>query len=287
MNKIHNPKELKIGIICGNSNYPLLVARACMEKHIRFCLLFLKDCVDLNGFDELHVPSLEVNLGEISKALNFFHENEVTEVVFAGGVKRPNFNKLSLDKKGASWMLKLGKAVFSGDDALLRKLSSLLEEEGFKILAGTDLLDDVFVKNGVFSRYHPSESDHEDIKKGFEVAKAIGKMDIGQSVVVCDGIILGVECVEGTDALIDRCAQLRKSDHGGILVKVSKPQQDYRLDLPTIGIDTINRLNKNGFCGVAVEAGKCIVINKKAVIEQVDDFSMFFCGYGFDFTRSS
>ncbi|GHU12249.1 hypothetical protein FACS189449_05580 [Alphaproteobacteria bacterium] len=267
-----------VGIICGNSNYPLLVARACVERNIRFCLLLLKDCVDLDGFDELRVPYIRINLGEISKALNFFHENEVTEVIFAGGVKRPNFSGLSLDKKAASWVLKLGKAIFSGDDALLRKLSSLLEEEGFKILAGTDLLDDVFVKNGVLSKRHPSESDHEDIKKGFEIAKAIGKMDIGQSVIICDGITLGVECIEGTDALIDRCAQLRKSDHGGILVKVSKPQQDCRLDLPTIGVDTINRLNKNDFSGVAVEAGKCIVINKKSVIEQVDNFSMFFCG---------
>ncbi|MDR2681873.1 MAG: UDP-2,3-diacylglucosamine diphosphatase LpxI [Holosporaceae bacterium] len=289
MNTKKNPDEC-IGIICGSGCYPRLVAQACAAKGVEFCLLFLKGCAsdlksETSGFcsQEMFsansaVPSLSVGLGEIAKALDFFHRNGVTEIIFAGSVKRPNFHEISLDKKGASWLLKLGKTIFAGDDALLKKISELLEQEGFKIRAGTDLLGDVFVQNEVLSFRRPSESDYADIGRGLEVARAIGNLDIGQAVIVCDGLVLGVECVEGTDVLIERCAPLRKTGTGGILVKASKPQQDYRLDLPTIGPKTIVALGRHHFSGVAVEAGKCIVIDKKSVIEQINNYSMFFYG---------
>lgn len=274
----------RVCIICGGGRYPRLVAQACSTKGIDFCLLFLKSGSTNskrllpNEFSNFDVPSLAIGFGEIAKALDFFHCNGVSEIIFAGDVERPNFHEISLDKKGLSWLLQLGTAIFSGDDALLKKLSDLLEAEGFKVRAGTDLLDDIFVPNEVLSKCHPSESDSADINLGLEAAAAIGNLDIGQAVVVADGLILGIECLEGTDALIERCAFLRKTETGGILVKASKPQQDYRLDLPTIGPKTIDILSRHRFSGVAVEAGKCIVIDKKTVIEQINSCSMFFCG---------
>jgi DUF1009 family protein len=202
----------------------------------------------------------------------------VDKVIFAGAVIRPNFKELSLDRKGASWLLNLGKSVFSGDDALLRSIAELVEKEGFTVTAGTDFISDIFVQSGMLSVVHPTESELHDAQKGFGAAKILGNLDIGQSVVVHDGIILGVECAEGTDELIRRCAKLRKSSCGGVLVKASKPSQDSRFDLPTIGVDTINRLHECNFSGVAIEAEKCIVVNKKFTLEQVNDFSMFFIG---------
>ena len=103
-------------------------------------------------------------------------------------------------------------------------------------------------------------------------------MDIGQSVIVCEGDILGVECVEGTNELIKRCAKLRKQKSGGVLVKASKPQQDRRLDLPTVGLETFENLRLNDFSGLAVESKNCIVLDKDELIKQFDDFSMFFVG---------
>jgi len=278
-----NKDEKKcIGIICGGGNYPKLVAQACIEKEIDFCMLLLKGfsdaSLDINQDSKNYKGTLSVKLGDIGVSLDFFRKNNVDKIVFVGDVKRPNFNELSLDKKGASWLLKLGKAIFLGDDALLKAIAKLANEEGFEIIAGTDLLEDIFVSNGIFTNKYPTEAEIFDIKIGFNAAKNLGILDIGQSVIVHDGLVLGVECVEGTDNLIERCAKLRKSSRGGVLVKTSKPQQDQRLDLPTVGENTINLLNVNGFSGFIIESKKCIVINKKSIIKQANDFSMFFGG---------
>lgn len=271
-----------IGIVCGCGDYPKLVAQACIERNLDFCMLILNGFVD--SYVQISQDSkncrdvLTVKLGDIRSSLSFFHKNNVTNIIFAGAVKRPNFNELSLDKKGASWLLKLGRAIFSGDDALLKAIAKLLNEEGFNIISGTDFLEDIFISNGIVTDRYPTEAEIFDIKAGFNAAKSLGSLDIGQSVIVHDGLVLGVECVEGTDALIERCAKLRKSAQGGVLVKTSKPQQDQRLDLPTVGVNTINQLNINGFFGLIVESEKCIVIDKKSIIKQANDFSMFFGG---------
>ncbi|MDR1375304.1 MAG: lipid-A-disaccharide synthase [Holosporaceae bacterium] len=265
-----------IGIVCGGGEYPLLVAQACSKKNLNFCLIFLEEFCDQRGWPLS--KKLSIKLGEIGKAVDFFHKNDVEKVIFAGYVKRPNWSNLSLDEKGRKWLLKLGKSIFAGDDALLRSISDLLQQEGFKLVSGADMLDDIFLGEGVFSLRKPSESNVADIKTGFESAKKLGAQDLGQSCVIFHGKVLGTEDVSGTNALIKRCAKLRKSSSGGILVKTSKPQQDNRLDLPTIGIDTIKELQAHGFEGIAVEANKCIILNKKAVIDYANEAGMFVVG---------
>jgi DUF1009 family protein len=276
-----NVKDSCLGIICGGGDYPLLVARACLKKNINFCLLFLREDVSdvlANLRDYKKIPTLSVKMGDVGRAIDFFRENNVRQLVLAGHVARPNFNDLALDKKGASWLLKLGKSIFAGDDSLLKRLSQLLEEEGFEVIAGTDLIDDVFLSEGTVTEVCPDEFDMSDIRRGFEVAKVIGNLDIGQSIIIHQGLIIGVECVEGTDALIDRCASLRKSS-GGVLVKASKPLQDYRMDLPAVGLNTVQRLHEHKFAGLAVETEMCIVLNKKLVVEQFNNFGMFLYCY--------
>ena len=268
-----------IGIICGSGSYPKLVAAVCMEKNLDFCMLFVNDNCNRSDFaDYRNAPSLSVDIGKIGTALDFLHKHDVNKIVFAGGVKRPNFKQLALDAKGASWLLKLGKSVLLGDDALLSALAKLLQQEGFEVIAGTDLIGGAFVQAGVLSSKQPAENDFSDIKIGVEAARNIGLLDIGQSVIVHDGLVLGVECVEGTDQLIERCALLRKSETGGVLVKMSKPQQDNRLDLPTVGPNTIDLLHAHKFSGVAVESGKCIVIDRRSVLQKANDFSIFMYG---------
>lgn len=270
-----NDLKNRIGIIYGDGNYPKRVVQSCLDKKIPCCIIFVGEiCEEFTS----KVPFMPTKIGKIGSAVKFFHEHNVNKVVFAGAIKRPNFKELSLDAKGASWLLKLGKSIFAGDDVLLRAISNLLCDEGFEIVSGTDLIDDIFMDSGVFSKRNPTKSEWIDIKKGFEVAKTIGSLDIGQSVIVCEGDILGVECVEGTNELIKRCAKLRKQKSGGILVKASKPQQDRRLDLPTVGLKTFENLQLNGFSGLAVESESCIVLDRDELIKQFDDFSMFFVG---------
>jgi DUF1009 family protein len=222
------------------------------------------------------VPTLSVDIAKTGAIVDFLHEQNVDRVIFAGSVKRPNFGSLLPDKKGASWLMRLGKFAFSGDDALLCAVAQLAAEEGFEIISGTELTDEFFVPPGTFSRRRPTAAELSDIEKGLEAARTLGKADIGQSIIVCDGEILGTECAEGTDELIGRCAKLRKTDSGGILVKACKPQQDRRFDLPTVGADTVEKLHAGRFSGIAIESGQCIVIDKNVFLKLIDEAGMFF-----------
>lgn len=263
-----------LGIICGGGNYPKLVAKACSQHGYDFCLLFVGEYKQ-KAF--VNVPVLSVNFGEVQRMLDFFRENKVEKVVFAGSMKRPDFSKLNLDQKGKSWLLKLGKSILKGDDGFLRSLESLFNEEGFEVVAGTDLLKDVFLNAGVYSNIKPSEKDLRDIEIGFWAAKKLGEQDVGQGVIVFNGSVLCREDSEGTDKLIERAAKERKS--GGALVKVCKPQQDVRFDLPTVGPETIEKLHQHDFSGLAIEAGKCIVIDKERMTELANRYNMFFTSF--------
>ncbi len=281
--------EGRVGIICGSGFYPKIAAAACIEKGLDFCLIFINGISSYQDFffaddsvvmDPISVKHTTLHLGEIGTAINFFQSNNVKQIIFSGAVKRPDLRQLKLDSKGKQWLAYLGAKIFGGDDCLLHALSELVESEGFKIISGTELIDKnkIFLSEGTHSRQFPSKNDLHDIEIGIKAAKTIGALDIGQSVVVHDGLILGVECIEGTNELIKRCAALRKTERGGVLVKMSKPQQDVRVDLPTIGPETINLLSEKHFAGLAVEAEKCIVVDKRVVIEKVNNASLFLRG---------
>ncbi|MDR1334564.1 MAG: lipid-A-disaccharide synthase [Holosporaceae bacterium] len=261
-----------ICIVCGGGNYPRLVARACVEKELGFCLLFLNGLCGSENWPD--VPCATISFGEIQKAIDFLKQHAVKKIVFAGKVERPNFDQIFLDKKARYWLLQLGKAICSGDDALLRGVADLIQREGFEVISGTDLLSDVFLATGIFSKRKPSRADCKSIDIGIAAAKELGLSDEGQSVVVCGKEVVGKEDSAGTNALLERCgAELKK--RGGILVKISKPQQDDRFDLPTIGVETIEMLHSNGFHGVALEANKCLVIHREEVIKRANELHIF------------
>lgn len=286
---LNNYKKDCIGIICGKGLYPKLMVMKCLEKNLDFYLVFINGTSSYEKFIEMHVDGfsifnfnnlkfISVNLGEVGAIIEFFHKFHVNKVVFSGAVQRPNFKQLKLDRKGSLWLLKLGKKIFCGDDELLKALAILMEKEGFEVIAGTDFIEDIFVSSINLTNVSPTESEWYDIKIGIQAARTLGSIDVGQSVIVHDGLVLGVECVEGTDELIKRCAILRKSSRGGTLVKMSKPQQDIRIDLPTIGAETIDLLGVNNFSGVAVEAKRCIVLDQQSILKRANEFSIFVCG---------
>lgn len=269
-------------IICGGGFYPFLIAQECIRRKINFCLIFL------NGFyrsdyDWPKVDSIAVNLGEVGVALKFLKKNNVDTIILAGNVSRPQFSNLSLDSVGAKWLAKLGMSAFLGDDALLKSISNLLQEEGLTVVSGTDFLEDVFLENKIYTKRIPSVDEWNDIKIGFIKAKKLGERDIGQAIVIKNGEVIKEEDEKGTEQLINLSFNLKKNSDGGVLVKVSKPQQDLRIDLPTIGVDTIYQLHKNKFSGVAVESGKCIVLNKDEVIAQANTYNLFLVGCDLNF----
>lgn len=215
-----------------------------------------------------------VRLGAIGGAIDALRAAGCREVVFAGAVKRPSLLSLGLDGRGAKLFAKLGTSVL-GDDRLLTFLVKELEGEGLSVVGADDVLAGLLVEAGTLSRTAPDEVASVDISFGFEVARTVGALDVGQAVIVQQGVVLGVEGVEGTNALIARCGELAREGPGGVLVKVKKPSQDRRVDLPTIGIDTVHAAARGGLRGIAIEAGATLVLHRDDVIHAADEAGLF------------
>lgn len=215
-----------------------------------------------------------VRLGAVGSAIDALRDAKCREVVFAGAIKRPSLLNLGLDGRGAKLFAKLGKAAL-GDDRLLTVLVEELEGEGLSVVGADDVLAGLLVEAGTLGRFAPDELASVDISLGLEVAKAVGALDVGQAVIVQQGVVLGVEGVEGTNALIARCAELAREGPGGVLVKVKKPTQDRRVDLPTIGVDTVHAAARAGLRGIAIEAGATLVLHREDVVCAANEAAIF------------
>ncbi len=215
-----------------------------------------------------------VRLGAIGDAIDALRHAGCGEVVFAGAVKRPSLLNVGLDGRGAKLYARLGKAAL-GDDRLLTILVNELECEGLRVIGADDVLASLLVEEGTLGRHEPDELAAIDIALGLDVAKAVGALDVGQAVVVQQGVVLGVEGVEGTDALITRCAELAREGRGGVLVKIKKPGQESRVDLPTIGADSVRAAARTGLRGIVIEAGGTLVLHRDEVVGAADEAGLF------------
>ena len=265
----------KLGIIAGGGNLPKKIIQACQQtKRDHFVIGFEgmtdPDCVEKS-------PHYWSSLGQINATLEKFKEENVTEVVFAGRIERPSFSALKMDKRAASLLAKAALRGF-GDNAVLTLIIEEIEKDGFKVVAAQDLLDDLLAPEGSLGQIEPDAQALSDIKKGQEISTQMSPMDIGQSVVVQEGMVLGIEAIEGTDALIDRCATVKRDGVQGILVKMRKVGQDNRADLPTIGPETLKKAKAAGLRGIAIEARGTIIINKDEVIDYANKSNMFVVG---------
>lgn len=224
------------------------------------------------------IPHTWVHLGQVGKALNFLKQHEITHVIFAGGVTRPGFSSLIPDWKGVQWLSKISyKQV--GDDGLLRQILSLFEEEGYQAISSKDYLPDILVNKGVLGEIEPSSEDLKDLEKGRMILNALDDYDVGQAIIVQQGVILGIEAYEGTKNLILRCGEMKLESGGGVLVKKVKSNQSRLVDLPTIGIDTIYQLKEAGLKGLALEADGCQILHKEEVIKAANESNLFIIGF--------
>ena len=174
-------------------------------------------------------------------------------------------------------LAKIKNVSGKGDNALLSLLVNELENENFKVIGADELLKSN-VPIGLIAENEPSTNDSKDIKIGLGVVNAMGKLDVGQAAVVEEGLVLGVEAIEGTDALLRRCSGLKRETKGGVLVKLKKPNQEERIDLPTIGINTIKLASKIGLNGIAIHANHSIIIDRDKVIEEANRVGLFILG---------
>ena len=219
-----------------------------------------------------------MRLGEVGKGLEELRRAGVEDVVMAGSVRRPSLSDLKPDFKGAALLAKVaGRAL--GDDSLLSAVIGEIEREGFRVVGVDSILKGLVAASGPLGRHLPDTGAERDIARGFQVARVLGAADVGQAVVVQEGIVLGLEAVEGTDALLERCALLRREGPGGVLVKAKKPRQERRADLPTIGAATVKNAHAAGLRGIAVEFGHALIIDKPAVSALADELGLFVVGH--------
>jgi DUF1009 family protein len=268
-----------LGIIAGSGELPRVLIRACAELERPYFVLALQDAVDAETIELAGAAHATIRLGAIGKAMEALRAHAVNEVVLAGKVTRPKLSTLRPDLKGAKLLARIGSQLLSGDNELLAGIVEFLEEEGFKVSGADDVVRDLLAPEGMIGSIYPDKRAQGDIEIGARIARAIGALDIGQAVIVQNGQVLGVEAVEGTDALIARCTALKPEPSGGVLVKVKKPQQEKRVDLPTIGIATVERVAECGFAGIAIEAGASLIVNRREVAKRADVLGIFLVGF--------
>lgn len=265
----------KLGIIAGAGELPLRAIEACRENDRPFFVLALEGNADpalVTG-----VPHAWIRLGAAGTGLRILREQGVEELVMVGGVRRPSLTSLRPDWRVAKLFARIGYRAL-GDDGLLSAVIKELEIEGFRVVGIESILGSALMPEGPLGNLLPDEIARVDIDYGIRAARTLGSLDIGQAVVVQQGIVLGVEAIEGTDALLARCATLRREGPGGVLVKVAKPGQERRADLPAIGRQTVHGAVKAGLRGIAVEAGSGIVLGRAAVAEVADRAGLFVVG---------
>lgn len=254
-----------LGLIAGNGRFPIIFADNARRLGYRVCAVAHVGETD-PGLAE-HVDRIHwVKIGQINKLVQAFKGDGITHAVMLGGIKkthvfttvRPDLRTLALAARLAIWR----------DDDILREFAAELEREGIRIRESTFGLDGVLVEEGVLSKRKPSQKEWDDIRYGWELAQEIGRLDIGQCVVVKDRVIVAVEAVEGTDGAIRRGGELAES--GAVVIKRCKPQQDLRFDLPAIGPRTIDTMAAVKAKVLVVEAGRSVVLDRDEMLTKAN-----------------
>jgi DUF1009 family protein len=265
----------KIGVIAGGGMMPVEIVKSCRERGIEVHVAGLQPWADEAMYQD--VNHTMARLGEVGKIMKFFKSHDVTELVLAGGIKRPTLKELIPDFEAVKILAKVALNKKT-DDGLFRAVIGEIEARGFHVLGIEEIVPEMLFQEGVYGRVKPSSDDMEDIRRGVEIVRALGSVDVGQAVVIQEGIVLAVEAVEGTDAMLSRAALLKKPGKAPVMIKILKPGQDTRVDLPAIGLQTIEQLKKYGIGGIAVEAGGILVIERQAVITAADAARIFIIG---------
>ncbi len=269
--------ESAIGIIAGGGQFPLLFADAA-KKNGRKVVAIGHRGESLQELETVADITCWVKLGQLGKIIKFFRSENVSEIVFAGTITKTRiFRDILPDLKGITlW----NKIDIRQDDAILRAVADALEKEGIRVLASTCYLEHLLFPRGILTRKKPSAVQLEDIRYGWKIAKEIGRLDIGQCVVVREKSILAVEAIEGTDAAIKRGGELAGS--GAVIVKLKKPNQDFRFDLPATGVKTIETIAGVNGSVLAVEAGQSLLFDRNKMVQAADKAGIVVVGLSED-----
>jgi DUF1009 family protein len=269
-----------LGILAGGGPLPGRVAEAAAAAGRTVFM------VGLEGYAEPAVlapwPHRLVRLGAAGQILASLRQAGCRDLVLIGHVRRPSLLHLRPDVEGARILARIGRAAFAGDDGLLSAVLRVLGEEGFRIMGAHEVMQQALAPVGLLTRQGPDAEASADIARGVAVARALGAADIGQGCVVQQGLVLAVEAIEGTDAMLRRAGELRRAGPGGVLVKLVKPGQDRRADLPTLGRGTVAQAAAAGLRGIVFQAGGALLADRAATIEDAEAAGLFLLGITLD-----
>lgn len=267
----------KLGIIAGAGSLPKHVMDACKARNVEYHVIGLVHETDMDLFEgDAHLSKFKVYA--VSKILQKLKDEGITHLTLAGKVKRADLARLLLDMKGAKLLALILKAGLA-DNCILKTIMDFLEKEGFEIVAPEEIATEIVLQKGCITKIKPDTTASADIKKGLKILNGVASFDVGQSLVIQNGLVLGIEAAEGTDELIKRCGEIKQqSEEAPILLKIAKPHQDRRVDLPCIGTETVEMAHHYGIRGIAAEAGSALVIEQAKTIKLADKYKIFIVG---------
>ena len=272
--------KLRIGLIAGGGRLPEYVSAASLDNETLGLVIALDPYAPVENFPDAE----RLRLGQFGKMVRRLKKANCTHVCFAGIVKRPDFKRLKPDLKAMRHLPGTIRAAGQGDDALMQHVLGLFEQEGFEIVSPQDVCADLMLTEGVIGSVPLTDEHRDDALEACKIAAAMGTLDIGQGAVVARGVTLAVEAQEGTDEMLTRLLNLPQELRGtegarvGVLAKLVKPKQDTRVDLPTLGPDTVRHAAKAGLAGIVAEAGGAFVIDREETVRLANEAGLFIAG---------
>ncbi len=264
-----------LAIVAGGGEIPARFAENVAASGRKILVI----AIDGEADNEIRIwPHIDWKLGALGHLFSTLREHNCSELVMIGYVRRPQFKDLHIDISSLRYVPKILQVLVGGDGRVLDKLVAVLEGEGITIRGAHEISDSLCLNETFLGVIKPNKLLVEDIEFGTRMARAFGEFDVGQGVVVDRGRILAVEAVEGTDRMLSRCGDLRSekgTTRSGVLVKLPKPDQDLRVDMPTIGIKTIQGIAAAGLAGIAVERGHTLIVDKEGVANAANEAGVF------------
>ena len=258
-----------IGLIFGETNFPIQILKKIKKKHLKYLIIDLT-----KGRFKKVKNSYSVSIGQFGKIIKILKDNKCKKVLFAGKVEKPNFSKLRLDIKGIYYIPRIIKSSKLGDAAILKEIIKILKKEGIRTLSSLTFNPELTLKKGNYSKTKPNKEDKADINKAITTLNRLGKYTFSQGVVVRNKKVVAIEGRGGTQKMLKRCKS-KKSRNKGVLVKFPKRKQDLRIDLPTVGFKTLTQCKSSRLKGIVLKSKQNIFLERKKCISFANKNKMF------------